>query len=64
MVNQRVAGFKESSSEYTLALDDDVAFPSNFINSLFDTLELCKADFAIPIVKEINNTGGGVNIHP
>lgn len=58
MVSQRIAGFKESSSEYTLALDDDVAFPPNFINSLFDTLEQNKADFASPIVKEVNTWGG------
>lgn len=59
MVNQRVACFDESSSEYTLALDDDVEFSSNFVASLFDTMEKCKADFVSPLVKEINISGGG-----
>ena len=52
MVNQRVACFDESSSEYTLALDDDVEFSSNFVASLFDTMEKCKADFVSPLVKD------------
>ena len=51
MVNQRVACFDESSSEYTLALDDDVEFSSNFVASLFDTMEKCKADFVSPLLK-------------
>ena len=59
MVNQRVACFDESSSEYTLALDDDVEFSSNFVASLFDTMEKCKADFVSPLVKEVNSSGGG-----
>lgn len=59
MVNQRIAGFQESSSEYTLALDDDVAFPANFVNSLFDTMEQTDANLVSPIVKEINIKGGG-----
>ena len=61
MVNQRVACFDESSSEYTLALDDDVEFSSNFVASLFDTMEKCKADFVSPLVKEVNISG--VDIH-
>lgn len=58
MVNQRVACFDESSSEYTLALDDDVEFSSNFVASLFDTMEKCKADFVSPLVKEVNISEG------
>lgn len=59
MVRQRVACFEESHAEYTLSLDDDVAFPPDFVSSLFDTLEQCEADFASPIVKELKNRGGG-----
>ena len=62
MVNQRVACFDESSSEYTLALDDDVEFSSNFVASLFDTMEKCKADCVSPLVKEVT-ISGGVDIH-
>lgn len=58
MVRQRVACFEESHAEYTLSLDDDVAFPPDFVSSLFDTLEQCEADFASPIVKELKNRGG------
>lgn len=62
MVSQRITCFNKSSSEYTLAIDDDVEFPSNFVSSLFETMEKCKADFVSPIVKEINYSRGGYSI--
>lgn len=52
MVSQRLAGIEACSSEYILAIDDDVEFKSDFISTMFTTIQETRADFASPIVKE------------
>jgi len=52
MVCQRIAGFQACKTEHLLALDDDVAFDSDFVARLFATMEETKADFVSPIVRE------------
>lgn len=50
MVRQRAVGFREIKSEYTLALDDDVDFPEDFVERLFKSSSLSNADFVSPRV--------------
>ena len=58
MVHQRAAAFAQCDTDYTLALDDDVKFDSDFVERLFETLESAHSDFVSPIVRE-NLSGGG-----
>lgn len=56
MVNQRVVGINEMSSDFTLALDDDVEFNADFVKSLFDIQINNSADFVSPKITEPNNS--------
>ena len=52
MVNQRVVGFKEATSEYLLVLDDDIAFDPTFVERAYSNLLSNGADCIFP-----NNNG-------
>ena len=58
MVNQRVVGFKEATSEYLLVLDDDIAFDSTFVESAFAQLFSNNADCIFPSNNGIFIGGG------
>ena len=57
MVSQRVIGFNACTSDYILALDDDVEFDSDFVASLLETIEATNSDMASPIVKGSKHGG-------
>lgn len=48
MVNQRQVGIEEASSDYLLVLDDDIAFPEDFIERMFDKMQKYNADAISP----------------
>lgn len=48
MVNQRQVGIEEAVSDYLLVLDDDIAFPENFVKRMFDKMQLYGADAIAP----------------
>lgn len=54
MICQRIMGINLCSTELILAIDDDVEFKSDFIESLIRTLQTTKADFVSPIVRDVN----------
>lgn len=54
MLSQRIMGINLCTTELILAIDDDVEFQNDFIESMIKTLESTKADFVSPITREIN----------
>lgn len=60
MVHQRAAAFAQCETDYTLALDDDVEFDSDFVERLFETMEITHSDFVSPIVRESFSGGGEI----
>lgn len=54
MLSQRITGINLCTTELILAIDDDVEFKSDFIESLIRTLQTTKADFVSPIVRDVN----------
>lgn len=64
MVRQRVVGFNEMKSEYTLALDDDLSFEPDFAERLIELSASQDADFVNPkiidIASPVSAFGGGV----
>lgn len=59
MVTQRAAGIEAAQGEYLLVLDDDLDFPSDFAEKLYDTLTEKHLDCALafPTYGTENNNG-------
>lgn len=56
MVWQRVVGFDEIESEFTLALDDDVDFNETFVEDLFNIAQKENADFIEAKIVDIDKS--------
>lgn len=65
MLSQRITGINLCTTELILAIDDDIEFQSDFIESLIKTLEKTNSDFVSPIIREVNsfNIRGGIFIN-
>ncbi len=52
MVNQRVVGMNEAKGDYLLVVDDDVSFPEDFVEKLYNIMNRNEADIISPRLQE------------
>lgn len=62
MVHQRAEAFLQLTTNYALALDDDVEFDADFVEKLFQTMVKTEADFVSPIVSEVQCEADGASV--
>lgn len=62
MVHQRAEAFLQLTTNYVLALDDDVEFDADFVEKLFRTMEKAEADFVSPIVSEVQSEANSTSV--
>lgn len=56
MVNQRQVGFEEAKSPFLLVVDDDIAFDNDFVERMYQSMLVTKADCIFPVS---GYSGGG-----
>lgn len=56
MINQRVFAINDAKTQYVLLLDDDVEFAADFVEKVYHTMIIAKANCCI--AKMINNAEG------
>lgn len=52
MVNQRVVGLNNAKGDYLLVVDDDVSFPKDFVEKLYNIMKRNEADIICPRLQE------------
>lgn len=52
MVRQRVDGINAAKGDYLLIIDDDIAFPNDFVENLYSLLTIAHADMVSPRVDD------------
>lgn len=52
MVRQRVDGIHSAKGDYLLIVDDDVEFPPDFVENLWQLMQRAKADAVCPIIND------------
>lgn len=57
MVRQRVDGINAAKGDYLLIVDDDVEFPSNFVEKLWGLMNTANADVVCPVIDDDAVTG-------
>lgn len=62
MVKQRVVGIYEAKGDYLLIIDDDIAFPHDFVESLYSLLTHTHADMVSPRVDDAAGNIGSAGL--